>query len=52
MEYKGWKIEKETDPWALKFGMLYRFFKDEKIYSAISEKAAQLEIDAIENGKD
>ena len=45
--YKGFTIEPEHDLWALKFGMLYRFYKDEKIYSAISVDACKIEIDEL-----
>ena len=47
ISYLGWTIEKESDPWAIKFGMLYRFYKDERIYSAISIEAAKIEIDEL-----
>ncbi len=47
MTYKGYTIEKETDPWAIKYGMFYRFFKDEKLHSAKSIEEAKQEIDEL-----
>jgi hypothetical protein len=30
-EYKGFTIEKETEPWAIKFGWNFRFYRDENL---------------------
>lgn len=46
IEYKGYTIQKEDDPWALKYNRNYRFFRDaEKIWHAESIKEAKEEID-------
>jgi hypothetical protein len=51
MEYRGFIIEKETDPWALKFGCYYRFqiAGDEVLHSASSEGDAKDQIDELVN---
>ena len=30
IEYKGYKIQSERDPWALKYNMNFRYFIDEE----------------------
>jgi hypothetical protein len=43
IEYKGYIIETETDPWALKYCGKFKYYSDEKIRSADSvEEAKQL----------
>ena len=48
MTYKSFTIEPETDPWALKYGMNFRYFRDENVYSAKTIGDAMNEIDEIE----
>lgn len=45
MEYRGWTIEKETDPWPLKYGWEYRYFIDEHLHGAKTIEEAKEEID-------
>lgn len=46
MGYKGFEIQPETEPWALKTGATYRWFIDgEKIHSATSVQDAIEQID-------
>jgi hypothetical protein len=47
MQYKGYTIEGETDPWAIKFGYLFRFYRDERIHPAKSIEEAKEEIDGL-----
>lgn len=49
MKYKGYIIEEETDPWAIKFGSKFKFsHKDgEVIHSAVSIQDAK---DMIDDG--
>lgn len=50
MEYKGYTIIEETDPWAIFFGSKVNFFIDEeKIYSADSFEDAIEQINEMEN---
>lgn len=48
IHFKGFVIEEETDPWAIKYGMNYRYYREgsngERIYSAASIKDAKEEI--------
>jgi hypothetical protein len=44
-QYKGYFIQTETNPWALKYGMRVRFFIDENIQHASSFEEAREEID-------
>ena len=48
--YRGWTIKKELDPWALQYGMNYRYFRGERIYSASTVEEAKQEIDEREPG--
>lgn len=49
--YRGYTIQKEFDPWALQYGMNYRYFIDgERIYSASTIEEAKNEIDEREPG--
>lgn len=46
MNYKGFTISEETDPWAIKTGSTHRWFIDgEKIHSATSVEDAIEQID-------
>jgi hypothetical protein len=49
MEYRGYKIEPETDPWAIKYGYFFKFYRDEKIHPAKSIEEAKEEIDELTN---
>jgi hypothetical protein len=51
MEYRGFIIEKETDPWALHFDMTYRFQLegDEVLHGASSLEDAKDQIDELVN---
>lgn len=49
MNYKGFQIIEETDPWALKTGAKFRWFIDgEKVHSASSIEEAIEQIDELE----
>ena len=51
ISYRSWTIEPEFDPWALQYGMNYRYFIDgERIYSASTVEEAKQEIDEREPG--
>ena len=46
ISYRNWTIEPEFDPWALQYGMNYRYFIDgERIYSASTIEEAKQETD-------
>ena len=46
INYKGFQIVSETEPWALKYGNNFRwFFDEEKIHSAKSVEDAKEQID-------
>lgn len=45
MNYKGFTIHEEQDPWALKQGNKFRWFIDEKIHGATSVEDAKDQID-------
>lgn len=50
MEYHGYTIEEETNPWAKFFGSKVKFYLDgEKVYSASSEEDAKEQIDELES---
>jgi hypothetical protein len=51
MEYRGYKIEPDTDPWAIKYGYFFKFYRDEKIHPAKSIKEAKQEIDELTTNK-
>jgi hypothetical protein len=47
MKYKGYIIEKETDPWPLHLGMTYKFYQEdgEVIHHAPTVEDAKISID-------
>lgn len=51
MKYRGYTIEIETDPWAIKYGYFFKFYKDEIIHPATTLEEAKQEIDELENIK-
>lgn len=49
-EYRGFFIESESEPWALKYNKNYRFYKsEEKIRHAETIEEAKDEIDELTN---
>lgn len=50
INYRGWTIEKETDPWPLKYGWNYRSYHDEHVHGASTIEEAKEEIDEREPG--
>lgn len=49
-EYKGYIIESESEPWALKYHKNYRFYRsEEKIRHAETIEEAKDEIDELTN---
>jgi hypothetical protein len=47
IQYKGYTIEEETDPWALNHGMKFRYYCDEVIRGASSIVEAKWDIDQL-----
>jgi len=47
IQYKGYTIEEEADPWAIKYGWNYRFFCDEVLHGAKTIEEAKMEIDEL-----
>jgi len=46
IEYRGFKIEKDLEPWAIKFNMFYKYYRDEEnIYRASTIEDAKAGID-------
>jgi hypothetical protein len=45
--YRGYTIEKETDPWALKYGWKYKYSNDERVHHISSIQEAVFEIDEL-----
>lgn len=48
MNYRGYSIEPETDPWCLKYEGPIRYFRDERIFGASSIEEAKELIDERE----
>lgn len=49
IEYKGWLISEETEPWALKFSpnLKVKYSNDGRVYNAESVEEAKREIDEL-----
>lgn len=45
IQYKGWNISKETDPWAISQGWNFFYFQDERVRGAATIEEAKSEID-------
>jgi len=52
MKYKGYTIEKETEPWAIKSKGFYRYGDDEKLRHAETIEEAKYEIDELTESHD
>lgn len=44
LEFHGYTIEKETEPWARKYGFEYRYYNDERVHHAKTIACAKEEI--------
>lgn len=45
MNYRGYTIRKSESPWAIKYGLFYEYFNDERLYHACSIEEAKESID-------